>query len=302
MFQREILILNNKEIVSGYFLMQLESPEIARNSSPGQFLHIKCSPLSAKPTLQRLTGGDLKTGNNKPLLRRPFSIHRVIEEGIIEILYKVVGKGTHCLSRRKSGEKIDCIGPLGNGFQLSPKESDTQTLRSHRTTINYQPPTVSLIVAGGIGIAPLIFLTEKLAKLKIKNEKLKINTFLGAKTKGEILCTKKLQDLGAEVNIATEDGSLGYKGMVSELLRNKLSSIVHHSSSIVYACGPQGMLKETALISKEYKVPCQVSFEQFMGCGIGICNACVIRTKQGYKKVCRDGPVFDAEEIDWSKI
>jgi dihydroorotate dehydrogenase electron transfer subunit len=258
MFLKKILILDNKEIASDYFLMELASPEIAQNSSPGQFLHIKCSR------------------NHNPLLRRPFSIHRVIDEKCIEILYKVVGKGTLCLSKRKKGEKIDCIGPLGNGFKLKNMQT-------------------AIVVAGGIGIAPLIFLAEKLAKSKIIS-------FLGAKTKNEILCTKDFKSLGAKVNIATEDGSLGYKGMVSDLLKDKLSSIVHHISSIIYACGPKEMLKEIAFLSKEHKIPCQVSFEQFMGCGIGICNSCVIRTKQGYRRVCKDGPVFNTEEIDWERI
>ncbi len=260
---RQILILNNKEITSGYFLMKLSSPRIAQNTLPGQFLHIKCST------------------NNNLLLRRPLSIHRVINKDTIEILYKVVGKGTLCLSKKKKGEKIDCIGPLGNGFQL-PK-TDNQ---KHKTEI--------ILVAGGIGIAPLIFLSQELAKSRIV-------AFLGAKTKDEILCAKELKNMNAEIHVSTEDGSLGYKGLVSNLLKNKLLTL-NSKLSIIYACGPKGMLKEIALLSKEHQIPCQVSFEQFMGCGIGICNACVIRTKQGYKRVCKDGPVFDAEEIDWEKI
>lgn len=254
----QILILNNKEIKSGHFILQLESSEIAKKSSPGQFLHIKCSH------------------NSNSLLRRPFSIHKVIpEKSIIEILYRVVGKGTYSLSQRKKGEKINCLGPLGNGFKL--KNTNT-----------------AIVVAGGIGIAPLFFLVEKLAKSKII-------AFTGAKTKDEILCTDKLKKLGAEVDIATEDGSLGYKGMVGNLLNEKLSTI-NYQLSTIYGCGPKGMLKEVALLSEKYKISCQVSFEQFMGCGIGICNACVVKTKQGYKKVCKDGPVFNAEDIDWEKI
>jgi dihydroorotate dehydrogenase electron transfer subunit len=190
-----------------------------------------------------------------------------------------VGKGTYYLSKRKKGEKINCIGPLGKGFHL--------------------PKSKIIIIAGGVGIAPLIYLIEK---CKMKNVKCKIIAFLGAKTKDEILCAKKLKNLGAEIHIATEDGSLGYKGLVSTLLKDKLSSVVCRLSSVVYACGPKGMLKEVALLSEKHQIPCQVSFEQFMGCGIGICNSCVIRTKQGYKRVCKDGPVFWAEKIDWEKI
>ncbi|MDD5454340.1 MAG: dihydroorotate dehydrogenase electron transfer subunit [Candidatus Ratteibacteria bacterium] len=241
--------------------MKIQSPEIAKDSSPGQFLHIKCS------------------ASNHYLLRRPLSIHQVIDGKYVEILYKIVGKGTDWLSKRKRGEKLDCIGPLGNGFRLIKSEI--------------------VFVAGGIGIAPLIFLAEKIAKT---DRLASITAFIGAKTKDEILCADKLKKLRATVHIATEDGSLGYKGLVSNLFKNNLSSVVCRLSSVIYACGPKGMLKEIALLSQKYKIPCQVSFEQFMGCGIGICNACVIRTKYGYKKVCKDGPVFDTEEIDWSKI
>ncbi|MCK4905767.1 dihydroorotate dehydrogenase electron transfer subunit [bacterium] len=261
MFHNQILIVDNKEIAAGYFVMELISSQIAQNSFPGQFLHIKCS------------------SDSQPLLRRPLSIHRVTSKKTIEILYKVVGKGTYFLSKRKKGEQIDCLGPLGNGFRL-PEDQRPKT-KDQR-----------LIVAGGIGIAPLFFLTEKIKGLPIK-------VFIGAKTKDEILCAKELKKLGVKIHIATEDGSLGYKGLVSDLLKNNLLSDVCSLSSVIYACGPKAMLKEIALISKKHQIPCQVSFEQFMGCGIGICNACVIKTKQGYKRVCKDGPVFSAEEIDW---
>ena len=291
MFHKQIVILGNREIAPGYFLMELASPQIAKNSSPGQFLHIKCSP------------------NHNLLLPRPFSIHRVISEKEVEILYKVVGKGTLCLSKRKKGEKINCIGPLGKGFELPqsllisplyvvlPPSLFSKENRGDEGE-NKGGQSAILFVAGGVGIAPLIYL---IAKCKMQNAKCKTVVFLGAKTKDEILCVKELKNLGAEIHIATEDGSMGYRGLVSQLLKNKLSSVCR-LSSVVYACGPKGMLKEVALLSEKYKIPCQVSFEQFMGCGIGICNSCVIRTKQGYRRVCKDGPVFRAEKIDWEKI
>ena len=289
MLHSQTVILDNKKISTGYFLLQLESSRIAKNPSPGQFLHIKCS------------------SKNNPLLRRPFSIHRVIDKKI-EILYKVVGKGTLCLSQRKKGEKLDCIGPLGKGFKFSKTENRHSGIPH---VVSQKPKTESILIAGGIGIAPLFFLAERIKELPITparnrqaggNYQLPIKIFLGAKTKKEILCAGKLKNLGAKLHIATEDGSLGYKGLISNLLKKKLSTINHQLSTSIYACGPQGMLKEVALISKKHKIPCQVSFEQFMGCGIGICNACVIKTKHGYRRVCKDGPVFDAEEIDWEKI
>lgn len=277
MFHKEIRILENEEIAPNYFLMYLESPELAVNSSPGQFLHIKCS-----------------SGYN-PLLRRPLSIHRVIyQEGKavgVALLYKVVGKGTSYLSQRKKGEIIDCIGPLGRGFEITNVEN-------------------SIIVAGGIGIAPLFFLAEKIVKSEIprrqmtgeQNPKSGITIFIGAKNSQELLCKKEVVKLGLRIETATEDGSSGYKGLVSTLFKNQLSTINYKFSTIIYACGPQKMLKEIALFSNKHQIPCQMSFEQFMGCGIGICNACVIATKQGYRKVCKDGPVFWANQIDWERI
>jgi len=320
MLHRQVPIIDNEHIAFGYFLMSFSSPEIAQNSSPGQFIHIKCSQ------------------NHNPILRRPFSIHRVIKNKHIEILYKVVGKGTHWLSERKKGEKLDCLGSLGNGFRLPE-------FRSQKTENR------KILVAGGIGIAPLIFLAEQLTKTPARFRKAgrdnplrnsmefqgpksrkserflggnPITVFIGAKTKNELLCVNELKKLGVKLHISTEDGSLGYKGLVTELLKKNLSTLyslpraseasfrgllvpnrVYSGSGLstsIYACGPKGMLEEVAFLSKKYKIPCQVSFEQFMGCGIGICNACVIKTKHGYKKVCKDGPVFDAEEIDWKKI
>ncbi|HIE43868.1 MAG TPA: dihydroorotate dehydrogenase electron transfer subunit [Candidatus Omnitrophica bacterium] len=262
MLHKQVSILNNKEIAPGYFLMELQSPQLASNSSPGQFLHIKCS------------------SNYSPLLRRPLSIHRLLYEDSeakgVAVLYRVAGKGTSYLSLRKRGQTIDCIGPLGKGFELKNVKN-------------------AIIVAGGIGVAPLFFLGERIRKLQI-------TAFLGAKSKDEILCIQELEHLAAEIHIATEDGSTGYKGLVSDLLESKLSTINHQLSTIIYACGPKEMLRKIALLSERYSIPSQVSFEQFMGCGIGVCNACVVATKQGYRKVCRDGPVFWAKEINWERI
>jgi len=201
-------------------------------------------------------------------------------------LYKVVGKGTTFLSQRKKGEEIDLIGPLGKGFEIK----------------DLKPQSRVILVAGGMGVAPLIFLGEKLAKLKIKNEKLKINIFIGAKNSREILCQEEFEQLGAEVEIATEDGSLGYQGLVSDLLKSKLSTMDYGPSTFLYACGPKAMLKEVAFISQKYKIPGQVSLEQFMGCGIGACHCCVVRTKQGYQRVCKEGPVFSADQILWEYV
>lgn len=243
--------------------MGIIAPKIADDCLPGQFLNVKIG------------------GNPELLLRRPFSIHRVSGPKV-EILYEVVGKGTQALSAQKAGEYLDVIGPLGNGFRLPAAIS--------------RPP---VIVAGGMGVAPLIFLSEKLTECKARSVKRKILVFIGAKAKNGILCAKDFKELGCEVKIATDDGSRGFKGKVTELLKD---FITHYTSNItpeIYACGPRPMLQEAGRIAAYSGIPAQVSLEEHMACGIGACLGCIVQTKQGQKRACKDGPVFNAEEIIW---
>jgi len=237
--------------------MLLSAQGIAAAAKPGQFLQVKVSD------------------NTEPLLRRPFSIHNV-KSGQIEILYEILGKGTEALAQKAAGAYLDCIGPLGNGFEF-------------RTP--YPAPRNPILVAGGMGIAPLFFLAQRLSKGKTL-------VLLGAKNKKQILCEKELRRLGCRVMLATDDGSKGFKGKVTDLLRHLISAIDHRPSAI-YACGPRPMLKEIARISQTQHIPAQASLEEHMACGIGACLGCVVNTRQGFKRVCKDGPVFQAEEIIW---
>ena len=209
----------------------------------------------------------------QPLLRRPLGIHRIIGQNIV-MLYEIVGEGTKFLSQKKAGETLDIIGPLGNGFDL-------------RATI---------LIAGGMGVAPLIFLAEKLKKQKPL-------ILLGAKTKTHILCEKEFKALGCDVKVATDDGSKGYKGFVTGLLKATLCHPERSEGSnkrcVVYACGPKPMLKAVAVIAKQHNISAQVSLEEYMACGIGACLGCIVKTKSGQKRVCKDGPVFNAREVIW---
>ncbi len=242
--------------------MVLEAPSVARAIKPGQFIHVRCSD------------------SFEPLLRRPFSLHRK-NGGRIEILYKVVGSGTEILSRRQSGEAVDVLGPLGNGF--APKLS---TLNSQLSTI---------LVAGGMGVAPLVALAQELSKKKTQ----KLRVLIGACSKSRILCEEEFRALGAEVSISTEDGSKGAKGLITDRL-NFLLSTLNSQLSTIYACGPNAMLKALSRIANAKRIPCQVSLEERMACGVGACLGCPVKVKAGeYKMVCKDGPVFDAEEIAW---
>jgi len=270
MLQTRVKILYNKKIKGNYFHLVLQAPKITKESLPGQFLHIKVNDAY------------------EPLLRRPFSIHRLTGVNV-EVLYEVVGRATQILSHRKPGEYLDVIGPLGNGFQLNTKHK-----------------TLSILVAGGMGVAPLVFLAQRLAKQRPM-------VLIGAKTEKQALREKEFERLGCKVKVATDDGSVGFKGKATELLDNILASRfrLHASGSKkhvacslqhaaqIYACGPRPMLKEISRISKEYNISAQVSLEEHMACGIGACLGCVVNTKDGFKRVCKEGPVFNADEIIW---
>ena len=199
-----------------------------------------------------------------PLLRRPFSIHDV-KGDIFAVLYKIRGRGTFLLSQYKVGDQIDIIGPLGKGFDIEKYDRVA-------------------IVAGGMGVAPLYFLAKK---LKAK----KLTILLGAATEEKLVYVEEFSKLG-ELKIATEDGSLGIKGMVTELLEEI------KETNFVAACGPSPMLRVVKLFTAKYNIPCQLSLEERMACGLGICLSCAVKSADNYKYVCKDGPVFWSSEID----
>ncbi len=279
MIQTKAKVIKNIMVAPAYYKILLGCPGIARAALPGQFINIKVSK------------------NCEPLLRRPLSIHRVKGQAI-EMLYEVLGKGTQCLSEKKAGEWLDIIGPLGNGF--------TYPLSAIRYPL--------ILVAGGMGVAPLVFLAERLAcsvkrRAYKENEKSEVSAIryplnakvlIGGKTKRHILCEKEFKDLGCDVKIATDNGSRGFHGRVADLLRNYLlANWPTGQRATIYACGPKPMLKEISRISQDYKIATQISLEEHMACGIGACLGCVINTTKGFKRVCKEGPVFDAKKIVW---
>ena len=257
MKQLKVKITENKKVARDFYRMRIESGYLAKNSKPGQFVKVKCSE------------------GFEPLLRRPLGVHRISNNGI-EILYEVVGKGTELLSLKSKGGILDLIGPLGNGFDL---------LTAKRP---------AMLIAGGVGAAPLLCLAQEIAKNKIKPY-----VIIGAKTSSQVLCEKEFKKLGCFVSVSTEDGSKGYKGYVTDIMKHLLT-IVKCKISGIYACGPFPMLKAVSYIAASSDVPCQVSMEERMACGVGVCLGCPVKIKkQGYKMVCKDGPVFNAEDIAW---
>ena len=211
------------------------------------------------------------------ILRRPFSIHRLIkdhgETTGIEILYKVVGNVTRLFSNCQKGDRIDVLGPLGKGFSL--------------------PETLGrplFLVGGGIGVAPMLFLAEFLLEKKTDPKDCLI--FLGGRSSEDILLGDEFKHLGMDAQVATDDGSLGQKGFVTDALETEIQK---NPPAIIYACGPPGMLKRVSEISEKYAAPCQVSMETIMACGMGACMGCATshKTEDRYLHMCLDGPVFD---------
>ena len=269
-FQTKAKLIKNVEVIKNCYTISLYCPQIARSAEPGQFLEIKASD------------------NLEPLLRRPLSVHRVRGDNI-ELLYEVVGKGTEILSRRKTGEYLDIIGPLGNGFDYA---------------ISNTHNAIRILVAGGMGIAPLVFLADKLIKRNKQYAQRNTTILIGARTKNQILCEKELRKLLYDVKTATDDGSRGFRGKVTDLLevilkRNTQRHVQNNTA--IYACGPRPMFQAISRLSVLYNIPAQLSLEEYMACGIGACLGCVVGTKTGYKRVCKEGPVFNAHELNWQR-
>lgn len=255
-------VLTKETLEEKIFKLTLSSSFISKTARPGNFIHIKVN------------------SNDYPLLRRAFSIHSIDEnKNNFEILFKVVGKGTEILSRKSPGDTLDILGPIGSSFSLPQKGKEV------------------ILVAGGMGIAPLWFLFNQLIKRFRKN---KLTFFLGAKSKKELLYAEKLKSMGARLILATDDGSAGRKGPVTDVFLKEIKKRKCDLRKLaVYSCGPQMMMKKMLKTAKSLDLFCQVSLETHMPCGVGACWGCVVKKNDGtYKRVCVDGPVFDAKEIN----
>ncbi len=280
MKQVKAKIIFNRKVAPERYKMRLEAPSMARAAGPGRFLMAQCDAGRAT------------------FLRRPFAFHSIGKRGF-DILYQVVGPGTEALSRRKRGEKLDVIGPLGNGFTYYAEQAASSgTVPSGRAPDRQgQSPSTAynvILVAGGIAVAPLYALAESLPRGVAKHS----TAIIGGSTASHILCVKDLKKLGFTVKVATEDGSRGHKGLATDLLGPVLRT-PDPGPRTAYACGPRAMLKKTAELAAQSGVPCEVSLEEKMGCGTGACRGCAVKTTLGQKMVCQDGPIFKAGDILW---
>jgi len=253
-------LIVRKQTWDNYFLFTIESSEIAQEAQPGQFIMVRVSE------------------NYHPLLRRPFSIHSRYKN-LLEIFFQVSGLGTALLAKKKQSDRLDILGPLGKGFHLDNNLKDKS----------------SLLVGGGRGIAPLYFLAQELQSLGTKTKIL-----YGGKSLVDLPLREKFENDGLDVAYSTDDGSFGFKGLVSSLFEKELYRFAPAS---IFACGPEAMMKKIALIVESEKIPAQLSLESQMGCGFGACWGCVKKIKRGnqesWTKICEEGPVFLSGEVVW---
>lgn len=214
-----------------------------------------------------------------PLLRRPFSFYRMGNDQF-SVLYRLVGRGTRLLSRMKPGDTIGVVGPLGNGFDLS--------------TIERSAPVV--VIGGGVGTPPIFHLSQTLRDRGIDHQ-----VIVGFATEKQIIAVDEWRKVGIEPIITTDDGSVGLRGVVTDPLRE---IIAKGGVKAVFACGPQPMLRAVAALCKDHGVACQVSMEEWMGCGVGACLSCVRRIKVDgvprWVRLCVEGPVLDGAKVVWS--
>jgi len=244
-----------------HVLLTFRAPTIAAHAKPGQFVHLRVSPFGTSP-----------------LLRRPFSIAGTnLADGTIRLLVRTIGRGTAMLGDLVWGTELPALGPLGRPFPDIEPERDV------------------LLVAGGVGVAPL------LCYAAARDRGTKVALY-GAETGLALVLADELAEACDQTLLATDDGSQGHHGFVTELLPQTLDEL---SDPVVLACGPREMMARTAEECLRRSVTCYVSFEAWLGCGVGACLGCVIPAAgepRRYVRVCRDGPVFDAEEVGWDLL
>lgn len=255
------LIFVNEQVGPDLFALEVGAPKIASLVRPGQFVHA------------------LIPGMEAHILRRPFSIYSAVPEiGLIEILYQSVGFGTRHMNEFKLQDKLDLIGPLGQGWN-PPAEAKRV-----------------LMVAGGVGAAPLYMLSKQLASKGVV-----VDVVMGARSKNSLVCHERYRALFDERDLsldnlrcATDDGSFGHPGFNIDLVEAALSENTYDYAAV---CGPEPMMQRVAQMMNDARVPCELSLEKRMACGVGACLSCVVQTDEGMKRACFDGPIFDSRKV-----
>jgi len=251
--QNKYKVLVNEQLCPKYWRLSFDAPDLAAEVKPGQFVHIRTDEEGLQP-----------------FFRRPFSVYRARK--YVEIFYDVIGPGTKLLSLKKKGDTIDVLGPLGTPFEMPP--SDTKQV---------------VLIAGGIGVAPMLILSDLL-----KNKKYDLILIFGGRDRGHVYPMQEFKDNGVKVHIATDDGSVGAKGRVSVLF-DKIDK--NPGRSFIYTCGPNPMMKAVQDFAGQHGIRGQAACEEIMACALGACLGCSIETKHGFKTVCYDGPAFNLDEV-----
>lgn len=246
-------VVANEKLCPQFWRLSFEAPDLAKAVKPGQFVHIRTNE------------------GLEPFFRRPFSVYRAYQNKV-DIFYEVVGPGTKLLSQKIKGDMLDVLGPLGTPFTL-PDDKIKQVV----------------MIAGGIGIAPMLVLSDILKKRKIE-----LVLLYGGRTRAHVYPMMEFKENGVKVHIATDDGSVGYKGRVSGLF-DKIN--LNPQTTLIYTCGPHPMMKAVQEFAKQYHLKGQAACEETMACALGACLGCSIPTTSGFKTVCHDGPAFNLEEI-----
>ena len=283
--QKQVEIVENVRLAKDTYRLRFQAPEIAKRVVPGQFLMLRLAGLS------------------DPLIGRPLALYDTALSPAggfhsVDVVYVVKGKLTSHLQHIRPGERLDVWGPLGNGFQNSP------------LTTHHSPLTPHLIlVAGGIGFTPFLAVAKEALGAKNYGDETRVPartarvTFCyGARTADYFAGVEEFEKLGVDIRLATDDGSRGRRGLVTELLNDVLAESTEGAR--IACCGPEPMMEAVAKIAVQRNVPCELSLETPMACGIGICFTCVAKIRQpdggwDYKRTCVEGPVFDSALIEW---
>jgi len=263
-------VVSNRKLINNHYLMTVNLPESIVNPLPGQFIMV------------------MLNRRGEFFLGRPFSIYnynRRRNKATIDILYQVVGRGTRLMAELERGDTLGIFGPHGKSFDMFP----------HARNV--------ILIAGGMGVAPISCLASYYKK-NMKSFNGNIICYSGARTSDHLLGMDRLKATCSSVHISTDDGSVGYRGAVTELFAGELPGY-EPDQCVLYACGPSPMLKRLSEILKGHAIPCQVLLEQRMACGVGACLGCVVEVKKAgeesqYARVCVDGPVFDIQNINWN--